>query len=53
MRTFADRDPDRAGGALVWPGASLGTARIATLDMAEFSVYRLNGRKRFEMELLS
>ena len=29
-----------------------GYARIATLDVADFSVYRIHGRKRFELELL-
>jgi hypothetical protein len=30
-----------------------GVHRIATLDVAGFSVYRIKGRKRFEMALLA
>lgn len=49
---YADQDPDWADMALVWLAEATGIARIATLDVADFSVYRINGRKRFELELL-
>ena len=52
MRKYADRDPDWADLALVWLAEATGITRIATLDVADFSVYRINGRKRFELELL-
>ena len=52
FRKYADQDPDWADLALVWVAESTGIARIATLDVADFSVYRINGRKRFELELL-
>ena len=52
MRKYADRDPDWADIALVWLAEAAGITRIATLDVADFSVYRINGRKRFELELL-
>jgi predicted nucleic acid-binding protein len=52
LRKYADQDPDWADIALVWLAESTGTHRIATLDVADFSVYRINGRKRFELELL-
>jgi predicted nucleic acid-binding protein len=52
LRKYADRDPDWADIALVWLAETTGTHRIATLDIADFSVYRIHGRKRFEMELL-
>ena len=35
-----------------WLAEATGIHRIATLDVADFNVYRINGRKRFELELL-
>jgi uncharacterized protein len=52
LRKYADQDPDWADVALVWLAESTGIHRIATLEVADFSVYRINGRKRFEQELL-
>lgn len=52
LRKYADRDPDWADIALVWLAEATGIHRIATLDVADFSVYRIHGRKRFELELL-
>jgi predicted nucleic acid-binding protein len=52
LRKYADRDPDWADISLVWLAETTGIRRIATLDIADFSVYRIHGRKRFEMELL-
>ncbi len=49
---YEDQDPDWADLALVWLAETASIARIATLDIADFSVYRINGRKRFELELL-
>lgn len=49
---YADIDPDWADVELVWLAESTGITRIATLDVADFSVYRIHGRKRFELELL-
>lgn len=49
---YADRSPDWADLELVWLAETAGIARIATLDIADFSVYRIHGRKRFELELL-
>jgi predicted nucleic acid-binding protein len=49
---YADRSPDWADMELVWLAEATGIARIATLDVADFSVYRIHGRKRFELELL-
>ncbi len=53
LRKYADRDPDWADIALVWLAETTGIHRIATLDIADFSVYRIHGRKRFELELLA
>ncbi|MEO6362889.1 MAG: PIN domain-containing protein [Caldimonas sp.] len=52
FRKYADQDPDWADLALVCLAERLGVARIATLDITDFGVYRINGRKRFELELL-
>jgi len=52
LRKFADRNPDWADMALVWLAENTGCNRIATLDVNDFSVYRIQGRKRFEMALL-
>ena len=52
LHKYADLDPDWADIALVWLAEATGITRIATLDVADFSVYRIHGRKRFELELL-
>jgi hypothetical protein len=38
---------------LVWLAEKLDIRRIATLDVADFSVYRIHGRVRFELVLLA
>ena len=35
--------------ALIWLAENSGHARILTLDRRDFSVYRTQGRKRFEL----
>jgi uncharacterized protein len=52
LRKYADIDADWADISLVWLAERLGIARIATIDVADFGVYRIHGRKRFELELL-
>ena len=49
---YESLDPDWADVSLVWLGEHLGTRHIATIDVTDFSVYRLHGRTRFELELL-
>lgn len=49
---YAAQEPDWADLELVWLAEATGIHRIATLDVADFNVYRINGRKRFELELL-
>ncbi len=49
---YAGQNPDWADLELIWLAESTGINRIATLDVADFSVYRIHGRKRFELELL-
>lgn len=50
---YADQDPDWADLALVWLAETTGVNQIATLDVADFSAYRIHGRRRFEMALLA
>ena len=52
LRKYADLDPDWADISLVWLAETTGIHRIATLDVAGFSVYRIHGRRRFELALL-
>lgn len=46
---YADLDPDWADIELVWLAESTGIQRIATLDAADFGVYRIHGRRRFDI----
>ena len=48
MERYADRPMDLADAALVVLGEERKTKRIFTLD-ADFSIYRLHGRARFEL----
>ena len=52
LRKYESLDPDWADACLVWLAEHLGTQRIATIDITDFSVYRIHGRKRFELALL-
>ncbi len=52
LRKYVDMNPSWADLELVWLAETTGISRIATLDVADFSVYRIHGRKRFELELL-
>ena len=49
---YSDQSPDWAGLELVWLAEQTGITRIATLNVVDFSCYRIHGRKRFELELL-
>lgn len=51
-RYCADQDPDWADLALVWLAERSGVRRIATLDTTDFGVHRIQGRMRFQLELL-
>lgn len=48
-RRYADQQPDWADLALVWLAESTGIHRIATLDVADFGVYRIHGRRAFDI----
>jgi uncharacterized protein len=52
LRKYADLDPDWADVSLVWLAETTGITRIATVDVGDFTTYRIHGRKRFELELL-
>lgn len=52
LRKYVDMDPGWADLELVWLAETTGIVRIATLDITDFGVYRIHGRKRFEIELL-
>ena len=46
---YQDQDADYADLALIWLAETTGHTRILTLAMQDFSVYRIHGRKRFEL----
>ena len=46
---YADRDIDVADAALIWLAIKTGVRAILTIDIKDFSVYRLTGSKRFEL----
>jgi hypothetical protein len=48
-RKYADQGPDWADLALVWLAESSGIHRIATLDTTDFGVYRIHGRRAFDI----
>lgn len=47
MRKYADRPMDLADASLVWLASRIGVTDIATIDRADFAVYRTLGRKAF------
>jgi predicted nucleic acid-binding protein len=49
LSRYADLDPDWADIELVWLAEATGIHRIATLDAADFGVYRIRGRQRFDI----
>ena len=49
LKKYADLDPDWADIELVWLAETTGIHRIATLDRADFGVYRLHGRRAFDI----
>jgi predicted nucleic acid-binding protein len=49
LERYSDLDPDWADAELVCLAETAGIARIATLDGADFSVYRLHGRRALDI----
>jgi predicted nucleic acid-binding protein len=50
LRKYADVDPDWADACLVWLAEETGIHHIATLDVRDFSTYRIHGRTKFLLE---
>jgi predicted nucleic acid-binding protein len=50
LRKYADLGPDWADASLVWLAEESGIHRIATLDVRDFSAYRVHGRSKFQLE---
>ncbi len=53
VRKYLDLDPDWADACLVWLAEQTGIHRIATLDVRDFSTYRIHGRTKFLLEPLT
>lgn len=49
LEKYADLKPDWADIELIWLAESAGIDRIATLDTADFGVYRIHGRRAFDI----
>jgi predicted nucleic acid-binding protein len=49
LEKYADMLPDWADIELIWLAESGGVHRIATLDAADFGVYRIHGRRAFDI----
>lgn len=49
MRTYASREVDFADASLVWLAEQTGLRRILTVDVSDFSTFRLKNGKRFEL----
>jgi predicted nucleic acid-binding protein len=50
LRKYADLRPDWADATLVWLAEQTGFHRVATLDVRDFSAYRIHGRSKFMIE---
>ncbi len=46
---YADLEIDMADAALIWLAELVGEYQILTVDRRDFSVFRLRGRKRFDL----
>ena len=46
---YRDREVDFADASLVWLAERSGLRQILTVDVADFSTFRLSGGKRFEL----
>ncbi|MBN8510592.1 MAG: hypothetical protein J0L57_18520 [Burkholderiales bacterium] len=49
LQKYADRQPDWADIELIWLAEAAGIHRIATLDATDFGVYRIHGRRAFDI----
>ncbi|HVZ45108.1 MAG TPA: PIN domain-containing protein [Ramlibacter sp.] len=53
LRKYADLGPDWADASLVWLAEQSGIHHIATLDVRDFSTYRIHGRSKFLLETIA
>lgn len=49
LEKYTDLNPDWADIELIWRAEAAGIHRIATLDATDFCVYRIHGRKAFDI----
>jgi uncharacterized protein len=49
LRKYAELDPDLSDIALVWLAEVTGIKAIVTVDVTDFSTYRINGKSKFEL----
>ena len=49
IRKYADRDIDLADAAIVWLAGKTGCRAILTVDVRDFSIFRLGKGQRFEL----
>jgi predicted nucleic acid-binding protein len=49
MEKYTDRDVDFADASLVWLAERSGLRRILTVDVSDFSTFRLSNGKRFDL----
>jgi uncharacterized protein len=49
LEKYVDLSPDWADCELIWLAEAAGIHRIATLDAKDFGIYRINGRKAFDI----
>jgi uncharacterized protein len=49
LRKYADMDPDLADACLVWLAETTGLRGILTVDINDFSAYRIGGRAKFDL----
>lgn len=49
LEKYADAKPDWADIELIWLAEAAGIHRVATLDAADFGVYRIHGRRAFDI----
>ena len=49
LRKYASLKPDLADACLVWLAESTGVHGIVTVDVRDFSAYRIGGRSKFDL----
>lgn len=49
LRKYSDLDPDLADACLVWLAETTGVHSIVTVDVTDFSAYRIGGRAKFDL----